>query len=53
MTKREAMLEVAYDLVSDIHNSICREGSSSVTDLTIDILHKMCLLFETKEVRGK
>lgn len=48
MTKREAMLEVAYDIVSKIHSDICSEGArpetDDVTDLTTDILRKMIFL---------
>ena len=55
MTKREAMLEVAYDIVAQIHCDICREGTRPETDetidLTMDIMRKMLLLSKRPEVR--
>lgn len=48
MTKNEAMIEVASDIVSKVHVDICNTGTKpetdEVTDLTIDILRKLIQL---------
>lgn len=44
MTKREAMLEVAYDILSKIHSDLCRSHKTSQAEELFDILRRLILL---------
>ena len=57
MTKNEARIEVAYDIVSKIHTDICSTGTrpetDKVTEMTMDILRKLILLLREIKREGK
>ena len=53
--KREAMLEVAYDLVSKVHSDVCnkkcgREKTDEIVDNTMEILRRLIRL--SKQLEG-
>lgn len=53
--KREAMIEVAYDLVSKIHSDVCnmqcdRGKTNQIVDNTMELLRRLMLL--SKQLEG-
>ena len=52
-SKRQTMIEVAYDLVSKVHSDICnnssRKETDDITEETMEILRRLIMLSKKLE----